>query len=247
MKIATHKAFVYAAARVAGVDDYLTEYILRGVVAPDVYPEEELTARLSRSGNIYFTRRRVRHHTIMNRARIMKLIWRARKLYLKGKREEAAYWLGFALHYVHDMCISKDAHATVEAAMRQTPIPTQTIRDAVERAPRSPSFLHEIIDNLGPAAVNTAMANAAVATGSIVAAVFTDKEAPAIIEAEYKQKRPAHFIRLLIGAAAALTGIMAALNMQPVIAAASAITLAAAYIADAGYRQTKTEINWYKH
>jgi len=107
----THRKIARAVARILGVGDGpLLEAPVSGSVAPDACPERELAVKVARGGKLRFYMRNVRHHATANRGRIMRLIWEARRSWLRGDAVKAAYELGWALHYVQDMCMSPIGH-----------------------------------------------------------------------------------------------------------------------------------------
>lgn len=245
MRLSTHKAITRAVAYAVGVrSGPLLDALLRGVEEPDRNPEEELQARVSRRGNVYFTTRRVRHHTIGNRGRTMKRLWKARKCWLKGKPIEAAFHLGYALHYIQDTCVSAGNHEADEAQMRSIPVPVQAIDAAAAAVKPSPSFLEQTLRRIAPSPPQLAVENASVASAFAAAAVFAPEEPPSALVEAVEAKRPKHRLLTLSAAVSALAGIALAFTSI----AASIPALAAAlilYAMDGNYRKLQTERKWF--
>lgn len=143
--------------------------MLDGVEEPDRSPEAELQAKVSRRGNVYLVVNRVRHHGV-NRNRIMRRLWHARRLWLDGKQFEAAWQLGYALHYIQDACIGGLNHASDEAEIRRIPIPVHVI-EANARPPFI-SSLERAVAGLRPANPLKALENASAVSAMATVAVF---------------------------------------------------------------------------
>lgn len=245
MKASTHKAITAAVARALGVGGQALEAMLKGSVDPDVYPEEEVEARVGRRGKIYFVRRRIRHHTTQNRSKIMNVLWRSRRLFLKGRMIEAAYLLGYALHYAQDMFIPAWNHAGSELALKSTPIPIWEVKEAVREAACSPSYVERILMRVRPIDGAVALTEAARASAMIAAAVLGPTEPPKeLLEAMRAEKR-SHIVKVAIASSSAAL-IVPSFMLFPLIAPLFLITAVVSYLLDWKYRRIKKELKWFK-
>jgi len=245
MRASTHRAITAAVARALGVGGRALEAMLKGSVDPDIYPEEEVKARVGRGGRVYFVRRRVRHHTAHNKPRIMRLIWRSRKMLLKGRLSEAAYLLGYALHYVQDAYIPSWNHAGLESTLKTIPIPIPEIRGAIMEALCSPSYVEGELKRIRPMSGEAALIEAARTSASIAAAVLGPTDPPQRLLEEERAERGPHLLRMLLAAASAALTITSLLSPSPLtlILIASSITF---YIMDGKYRKIKKELKWFR-
>lgn len=245
MRLSTHKAITRAVACAVGVrGGPLLEAMLRGVEEPDRNPEEEIQARVSRRGNVYLTARRVRHHTAGNRGRIMKRLWKARRCWLKGRPAEAAFHLGYALHYIQDACVSADSHGEDEARMQGMPVPLQAIDAAAAAAKPSPSFLEQALSRIGPSQPRIALENASVASALAAAAVLAPPDPPSALVEAAEAGKPRHRLLVTLALSSALAGFAAA----SASIAASMLAFAAAlafYAMDGEYRKLRKELKWF--
>lgn len=245
MRLATHRAITRAVACAVGVSGGpVQEALLRGVEEPDRNPEEELRAKVSRRGNIYFVARRVRHHTVGNRGRIMRRLWKARKCLLKRRPAEAAFHLGYALHYIQDMCVGAGSHEADEAHLRSIPVPVEAIGAAVRAAKASPGFLEQVLSELRPSPPRLAIENASVASALAVAAVFSPERPPQNLVEAAEAEKPRHRMLVLLTAASALAGLASAPTAPPASAAAFAAA-ALFHIMDREYGRLRKELKWF--
>lgn len=204
MRINTHRAIAKAAACAVGLrGGPVLEALLKGVADPDYYPEEEIHRIARRRGRVYLVKRRVRHHTRENFGRIMRYIWRARRLWLEGRFIEAAYALGWAMHYTHDMCIHPLAHNS-ESKMRGIEVPLNLVTAAAASAECSPSFLERILFELRPSTLlEDAVADAAAVSASMLAATFGPANPPENLIEELRRRKSRHVAFILAVAASA--------------------------------------------
>jgi len=245
MRASTHRAITAAVARALGVGGRALEAMLKGSVDPDIYPEEEVKARVGRGGRVYFVRRRVRHHTAHNKPRIMRLIWRSRKMLLKGRLNEAAYLLGYALHYVQDAYIPSWNHAGLESTLKTIPIPIPEIRGAIMEALCSPSYVEGELKRIRPMSGEAALIEAARTSASIAAAVLGPTDPPQRLLEEERAERGKHLFRMLLAILSAALTIPSLLAPSPatLILPISALIF---YIADGKYRRIKKELKWFR-
>lgn len=221
------------------------EAILKGSVDPDAYPEEKIEARVGRGGGVYFVRKRIRHHSQANKPHIMKILWKARRLLLKGKAAEASYWLGYALHYVQDAFIPPWNHAGAESAVGSNPVPMDEVYAAVREAECSPTYVENLLKQISPLEGEAAMREASRISAGIAAAVLGPLDPPHKLVEEEKAERGQHLLRTLIAAASAGLFLVSLLSPSPatLILLASA---AASYMLDGKYRKIKKELKWFR-
>jgi hypothetical protein len=247
LRVGTHRAMTRAAAHAAGLrDGPVLDAMLSGVASPDMRPEEEVQARVSRSGRVYFVRRRVRHHTVRNKGRMMRAFWRARKLWLRGKSVEAAYWLGYGLHYLQDSYVTARNHLREENEAWSAPIPLSLISSAAKSSKPSPSFIKRVVASAAPmGSGRAALESASVATALIIPAVLADAAPPSTLVEEYREMRGMHVVKTALSAAFAAAAALALPAFPPLslILAGAAI---AAYVSDGKYRAVKGELNWFR-
>ena len=106
MRWRTHKAIARAIAREAGLRGEPLRCLLNGIVDPDKHPEKTVKVKVGRRGRVYTRRVPMSHHNPSMSA-VMRHVWRARASFLAGDIPGAAYWIGWALHYIQDRCVGK--------------------------------------------------------------------------------------------------------------------------------------------
>ena len=243
MKVSTHRAIARAVAYAIGMNNgQMLDALLKGVSDPDVYPESELHLRASAGGNIRVVSRRVKHHSTANRNRIMKHLWAARKAYLAGRMVEAAYRLGWAMHYIQDMCVAAWNHSAHENELRRTPIPVDII-DRAACLTVLPSDIQRALQAIGTQ--QTAMRDASAVSAAAAAAVFSRAVPPRQLVEELNAAKGKH--RLLSGAAAALVfaGLLS-LTASPILALGLFAAAMVSYGMDGKYRGLKKELEWFR-
>jgi len=248
LRVGTHRAITRAAAYATGLrGGPVLEAMLSGVAFPDIHPEEEVQARVSRSGRVYFVRRRIRHHTARNKGRVMRAFLKARKLWLRGKGVEAAYWLGYGLHYLQDSYVNPRNHLRDENEAWGTPLPLNLIANAAKSSNPSPSFVKQVIATAAPmGSGRLALENASVATALIIPAVLADAAPPSTLVEECREMRGMHIVKTALSAAFA-TAALLALPAFPLLSPILAGAAIAAYVSDGKYREVRGELNWFRH
>ena len=246
MRAQTHRKIARAVACVLGIGDGpLLEALVSGSVAPDACPERELAVRVTRGGRVRLYSRNVRHHTTANRGRIMRFIWDARRSWLRGDAVKAAYNLGWALHYVQDMCVSPVGHWESEVEAAGAPVPLGLMRAAAARARPSPSYVESVLLALGPLKGASALTNASVASACIAAAVLGPSEPPIGLVEEEEGLRGRHVKCVSAAALLALLGAAAIAAFPPASIAFFAGALAS-YCLDGKYRRVRRELKWFR-
>jgi hypothetical protein len=222
----------------------LLDSLLKGVVGPDLYPEEELKLRANRRGRAYLVKRRVRHHTVLNRRRIMQHLWKARRSWLEGKGVEAAYRLGWAMHYIQDMCVGGADHEASEAELRTLPIPLKLIDKAAAEMKPSPVLLESVVKRIGPSRGDSAITTASAASAIAAAAVFGPLNPPEDLEREVAGKRGQHVLSTVTAVVSVLTGL-AAIQLAPTVSLLFFAAAACCYALDGDYRRLRKELKWF--
>lgn len=245
MRASTHRAITAAVGRILGLSGEPLEAMIKGSVDPDIYPEEEVKARVGRGGKVYFVRRRVRHHTVENKKRIMRILWKSRRMLLKGRLTESAYLLGYALHYLQDSFIPSWNHIGSEAALKSIPIPFWEIRDAIGEAVCSSSYVEEILKQARPINGDAALTEAARVSASVAAAVLGPVDPPQDLINKERAERGQHIVRLAV-TASSIALIIPSLLLSPPAAFILLASAAASYILDGEYREIKKELKWFR-
>lgn len=246
MKASTHRAITAAVARALGVRGQALEAMLKGSIDPDIYPDEEIKAKVGRGGKVYLVKKRVRHHTVENRRRIMRILWKSRRMLLKGRLTESAYLLGYALHYTQDMFIPSWNHIGLESTLKAAPIPIWEIHEAIREADCSPSYIEDMLKNTRPISGDAALIEAARTSASIAAAVLGPIDPPQELLEEERAERRQHIIRLLITISSSILIIPSLLFTQPPATLILLTSAATSYILDGKYRRIRRELKWFR-
>lgn len=244
MKRSTHKAIARAAACAVHLKGGAFEALLRGSVDPDLNPDEEPHFKLGRGGRFYVAKKNVKHHTVLNRERVIKLLWSARKCFLNGRRVEACFLLGRAIHYAQDMCVGAVNHDTTEAELEVMPIPTSYINEAVKMCRQSPAFIERILMKLEPATGEEAIVNASLASAYMVAATLCPPNPPPELLSQFEARKGLHRLLLLFEAISVAVAIAVAAVM-PFASMALFVSATAAYAVDGPYRALNKELKWF--
>jgi hypothetical protein len=85
---------------VATSEYHVPLHTYNGLLEGVIYPDKTNTWLKSRG-------KAMKPHHRINTGKIIKLIWRARRDWLKNNEKDVGFQLGQALHYVHDGCVSK--------------------------------------------------------------------------------------------------------------------------------------------
>jgi len=102
-----HKRITKYAAKALGLDGDLAQRLAEASILPDISPDREISAYITRKGKVKVKNHRIQHHSFTAKSWIWKYLYRARKQYLKGDPR----WiesLGRALHYIQDYSVSRD-------------------------------------------------------------------------------------------------------------------------------------------
>ena len=249
MRWSTHRAIARAAARMIGLGGGELSSLLRGVVDPDRNPERTVKVKVGRGSRVYTRAVPVSHHN-PSIGMIMRHVWRARRSLLAGDAESAAYWAGWAVHYVQDKCAGKGPlglrHGPVEEGAAHVPIDEDLVRRGVRGAACSPNFVRRVIGAVKPSTSPVrAVEEAVLASSAILAAIFGPTRPPPRLMAEYREAAKRHG-KILIGIAGSLMAALAsaAVNLPPLILF-SAAAAGGLYLADGRYRELRDEAGWF--
>jgi len=129
MKWQTHKSLGVTIADKLGLTGRIRNAFLEGLIAPDFYPE--VSTMLFLSGSRIKIKKIIVPHHRPNPQKILAFVFQARKLWLEGSHKEAAYWLGWGLHFLQDAFISKKYHANIEKKLLYYEIPEDALLKAL--------------------------------------------------------------------------------------------------------------------
>lgn len=140
----------------------MLKYGLEGVVYPDrerKYKLKEYTKTYGRRGRrvYYATEDGAIHHGGSN-SPIRYYTFLARKLWLEGESTDAAFYIGCALHYVHDKCMGTGfldfSHDFIEGEVkriiRTDGVPEEEIEKGINDAVSDPFEVEKVIDSIKP-------------------------------------------------------------------------------------------------
>jgi len=237
VKAKTHIAIAGAVARALRLDKALADALKDGVTAPDRHPERFLNFR-------------VKHHS-PNFPVIMSRLWRARCLWLKGRRVKAAYELGWALHYVQDRCVGRmfwedaAAHSAVEAEVARFKVPEDLAKEASEAGTCSLGFVEWTVSSLEAKRGYEALEEAVVASKLVSKAVLGPVEPPAELVQAFRKCVRRHYARLLLELGFLAFGF-ALILLNPLYTLPFFTVAFTAYLTDGRYRRLKREMEWFK-
>jgi len=245
----THRAIARAIAAEAALSREETQSLLEGIISPDKYPEKTMKIKISRRGNVYAKEERMSHHN-PNLNIIMKHVWRSRFAFLSGNMTYAAYWAGWALHYIQDRCVGKGlfglSHNTVEESAAHIQISRENIQRGFKYGKSSPSLIRKLLKKLKPTTdPEKAVSEAVFYSAAVFAAIFGSTKPPMSLVEKYNREERNHE-KILAGIGVAIAAAFASMFLGNLLFAALATASAGVmYYADGEYRKTREEIRWF--
>jgi len=249
MKWKTHRAIARAIAAEAALNREETRSLLEGIISPDKYPEKTFKIKMSRRGNIYAKEERISHHNPSLNI-IMKHVWKSRFAFLSGNTAHAAFWAGWALHYIQDRCVGKGLfnlyHKMVEESAAHIQISRENVQYGFKHGKSSPSLIRKMLKNLKPTTDPKKAVNEAVFySAAVFAAIFGPRKLPTSLMEKYNHKKKNHE-KLLAGIGVAIAAAFASMFLGNLPFAALATILAGIiYYADGEYRMIREEVQWF--
>ena len=249
MRWRTHKAIAKAIAWEAGLRGEILRCLLNGIVDPDKYPEKTVKVKVGRKGRIYTRTVPMSHHNPSIDA-VMKHVWRARISFLAGDFLNAAYWIGWALHYIQDRCVGKGIfglkHESVENGAANVQVEREDVLHGFSEAESSPRFVKAVLYGLR-ATTNPvdAVREATLASSAVFAAVFSSRTPPKELMRKYGEEKKKH-AKIIAGE------ILSILCMLPLLALGHlplllvpAVACMILYLMDGEYRTLRDEARWF--
>jgi len=224
-----HRAIGRALSAYLDLSTNLEEALLQGLVRPDVI------------------RNSYPYHHRLNPSIVMKHVWNARALFLRGALIEAMKSLGEALHYVQDMCISEGFlspdHDSAEMSLWR--ISGEAIRDGLRRSICSPSYIYRCLTELKPGDnPEEIMRKACFYSATIAGAVLGPVRPPDGLMAKLKEAGE-RYHRRTIPASVSLFLISAVLTfILPLFVIGMIISLIIPFLDE--YRDLRREAAWFK-
>ena len=134
---------------------------------------------------------------------VMRHVWRARASFLAGDIPGAAYWTGWALHYIQDRCVGKGIfglkHKSVESGAANVQVRREDVLLGFSRAGSSPRFVKTILHGLrGVVNPVEAVREATLASSAVFAAVFGSRNPPKQLIVKYHEERRKH-AKIMVG------------------------------------------------
>ena len=249
MRWRTHKAIAKAIAWEAGLRGETIRSLLNGIVDPDKYPEKTVKVKVGRKGRIYTRTVPMSHHNPSIEA-VMKHVWRARLYFLAGDILNAAYRLGWALHYIQDRCVGKGLlglkHEAVENDAANVQVKREDVLHGFSEAESSPRFVKAVLYSLRATTDPVdAVREATTASSAVFAAIFGSRTPPKELMRKYGEEKKKH-AKIIAGE------ILSILCMLPLLAMGHlplllvpAVTCIILYFMDGRYRMLRDEARWF--
>jgi len=249
MKWKTHKTIARAIAEEIGLSRDSLRSLLNGVIDPDKYPEKTIKIKVGRKGRVYTKTSPMSHHN-PNINRIMNHVWKARLAFLIGEISNAAYWTGWALHYIQDKCAGKGIfglkHESVENDASNMPVERKYVLQGLMKAQSSPRFVRRILNAVSPTTDPAdAVREATLASSVIFAAIFDSKKPPEGLLEKYKKAEKKH-AKISVGEGLSIFSVIILimlghlqLLLLPVLAGLSL------YLLDGEFRELREEARWF--
>ncbi len=185
MKWKDHQRLIKVATRLHYVPLPVYKGLLDGVIYPD-----KLNTWLKNQG------RPMEPHHYHNSAKIMKLIWLARKDWLKNNDYDAGFLLGKALHYIHDSYVSKGFlglfHESNEEKINSITIKNCSLYSGINDSKCDPVYIEKIIESITSQDPEHALNGATYVTASLIKAVFNREAASVQLNEEFDLARIKH-------------------------------------------------------
>ncbi|MBI0582615.1 MAG: hypothetical protein ISF22_00150 [Methanomassiliicoccus sp.] len=246
MKWKSHTAIARAIATEMELPEDLERALCAGSIEPDKRPDKAY--RVSKSGRTYIGR--APHH-MPPTGTIMAYAWRARKAYLDGNDYWAVKSLGRALHYVQDKCVHtgfwKRTHDVREEAIADHLPPMEAVREGIELAECSPSFVRECVNTVRPVRdPRDAMYQATLYSSAIFASVIGPLDAGDRFDSEYHRAVKGHRLRYVAAAGTIASSVAAAyFFQQPLLALVGPAAGLAVVRVDPDFYRTRDEAEWF--
>ncbi len=185
MKWKDHRRLIGAATQFHHVPPYTYKGLMDGVIYPD-----KTNSWRRENGN------RMESHHHPDKDKIVKLIWKARKHWLKGKEIDAGFHLGQALHYIHDGYVSKGfigmSHEANENAIHSMDLHETVIDSGIRDSRSDPFFIEKLVWQVTPQSPEKAIDSALYITSSLIKSVLNYQTIPAELAEDYKNARMRH-------------------------------------------------------
>ncbi len=244
MKWKDHKRLIKAATNEHHVPLSTYKGLLDGVIYPD-----KINIWLKNQG------RPMERHHYHNTAKIMKLIWRSRREWLKNNETDAGFLLGQALHYIHDSYVSKGFlglfHESNENKINSLTIKNDSLCSGINDSKCDPVYIEKIIESIKSQNPEDALNGATYVTASLIKAVFNREAASVELKGEFNLARIEHkkylktgivagIITLLLGAISHLS------SFQSIQVILFALVLGFVIVKmDRKYYKIEKQVNWF--
>ncbi|HXZ23228.1 MAG TPA: hypothetical protein VEH08_00695 [Methanomassiliicoccales archaeon] len=245
MKWRSHQQITSLVAEALELPEDLAELMVEASVDPDRNPLKKV-----KKEHGTHKVRRVRHHH-QSRPEVMRLLWRARRSYLRGEEADAVWRLGRALHYVQDAHVRIGAfyseHDHFEKQISLLTPSISSVRHGLESAIPSPGFVKGCLDASSPRRdPQDALEHAALVSASIAGAVLGETSDPRALERRLRATRLRHNFIVLPAAVVALASIggMGLLVGAPYLIAVGVAVAAIIVLADRSYAFVSLEAEW---
>lgn len=245
MKWKDHQRLIKVATRLHYVPLPVYKGLLGGVIYPD-----KINTWLKNQGMPM-----ERHH-YHNTAKIMKLIWLARREWLKNNENEAGFLLGQALHYIHDSYVSKGFlglfHESNEEKINTITIKNCSLYSGINDSKCDPIYIEKIIESITSQDPEHALNGATYVTASLIKAVFNRKAASAELKKEFDLARLEHkkFLNtgIAVGIIILLLGAIFHLSFFQSMQVISFAPIPGFLIVkmDSKYYRIEKKLNWFK-
>ncbi|MDD1770158.1 MAG: hypothetical protein LUO79_03645 [Methanomassiliicoccales archaeon] len=174
MKWSSHAEIAHCVAGVLGMPSDLKELFVEASLDPD-----RNALHMSKDGKGGDERVRVRHHD-PSRPELMRLLWKARKARLEGRKEDAVWCLGRALHYVQDMHVRTGPfmlrHDGAERGIARLAVDEGAAAMGMDSAIASPHYVRACLDRARPFGdPRLALDSATMLSSSIAFATLSDR------------------------------------------------------------------------
>jgi len=239
MKWKDHRRLISAATQLHNVPPSTYKGLMDGVI----YPDKTNSWRKEKG-------KRLESHHHPDKDKIVKLIWKARKHWLKGKEKDAGFHLGRALHYIHDGCVSKGfigmSHGVNENIIHSLDLHENVFDSGIQNSRSDPFFIRKLVWQVTPQSPEKAIDNASYATASLIKAVLNYQAIPPELAEDYKNACIRHTKYLQTGIGICLAIILLAIftNSMRLILFSPVLGFIVVKM-DNGYYQTKKKWNWF--
>ena len=180
MKWKDHRRLILAATQKHRVPYSTYNGLMKGVI----YPDETNSWRKMQG-------ERLESHHNPDPDKIIKLIWQARRNWLNGEENNAGFYLGRALHYIHDGSVGKGFlglfHDSNENKINEIIINENILFSGINDSKCDPFYIEYLICSIKSQSPEKAIDRATYITASLIKAVFNNQSIPIEAEEEYKK------------------------------------------------------------